>query len=242
MIISKSKNFVYIHLEKCGGTSIEFALEPYLLPTDILLGSTPNGEKLEYTFFKKYGYQNSLKKHSYSDDIKKSIPGFWDNMYKFATVRDPQKILISLYYYCETLLNKITDFGDIKDFYLNNKFPQEWKYEMPYILDYCESIIDNTKLNGFVYKIFKNQRKEVLPQITRLGEDVELFDIKDIYSNWRNILNKININNDIPLHVLNRSNKPTRHVDLNQESINLIYKHFELDYLIIPDKIKCEWK
>jgi hypothetical protein len=51
MIISKSKNFVYINLEKCGVTSIESALEPYLLPTDILLGSTAKGEKLEYSFF-----------------------------------------------------------------------------------------------------------------------------------------------------------------------------------------------
>jgi hypothetical protein len=242
MIISKSKNFVYIHLEKCGGTSIEFALEPYLLPTDILLGSTPKGEKLEYSFFKKYGYQSSLKKHSNSNEIKEFIPGFWDDMYKFATVRDPQKILISLYYYAETLINKINDFGDIKEFYLNDRFPPEWEYEMPYMLDYCRSIVDNTKLNGFVYRVFEKQRKEVLPQLLRVGEDVELFDISDIYSNWDDILKKININDDVPLKILNSSNKPTRHVDLNPESINLINKHFELDYVMMPDNIKQKWK
>ena len=39
MIISYSKNFIYLHLEKCGGTSIENAIVPFLNKNDIQVGS-----------------------------------------------------------------------------------------------------------------------------------------------------------------------------------------------------------
>jgi hypothetical protein len=40
MILSYSKKFVFIHLDKCGGTSVEFSLRPYLPKQDLVLGDS----------------------------------------------------------------------------------------------------------------------------------------------------------------------------------------------------------
>jgi hypothetical protein len=241
MIISKSKNFVYIHIEKCGGTSIEYALEPCLLPTDILLGSTPKGERLEYSFFKQYGYKDSLKKHSSAQEIKKYLNNNWDNMYKFTTVRNPKNILISLYYYSEMIIQRFIKIENIKDYYENKKFPTNWNYEMPYILDYCESVIDKTFIDGFIYKVINNKRDAVIPQTNRIDESIDLYDLNNISTSWKTILNNININKDIQLNVINKSIKPNN-VILNNESIEIIKNHYQLDYSLIPNKIKTDWK
>ena len=44
MIICHSRKYVFIHIHKTGGTSVESALEPTLHWNDLLLGSTPFGE------------------------------------------------------------------------------------------------------------------------------------------------------------------------------------------------------
>ena len=58
MILGKHKHFIFIHLEKCGGTSVENALAPYLLWDDIIMGSTHFGEQLQAFYFNYHGHQN----------------------------------------------------------------------------------------------------------------------------------------------------------------------------------------
>ena len=60
MIISPNRQFVFIHLHKCAGTSIEMALAGALGINDIVVGSTPDGERLQGFF----GDVLGLRKHA----------------------------------------------------------------------------------------------------------------------------------------------------------------------------------
>jgi len=247
MIISKSKNFIYIHLDKCGGTSIETALEPFLSWDDIIIGSTPFGEKMYLAYQEK---NNSLRKHSNYLDIKNFIGNDWNSMYKFATVRDPKKIMISLYFYVKDMVDYHIDSRSLKDitsvvyenknkkeiFFSNNKaFTDD-----PYFFYFIKSSINKTYIDGFIEYMIKTRSNSVQTQISRVDDTVDLYDIDNINNNWNNILKKLNINDNVELKQLNKSNKP-KEIYLKKETIDLIEKHFQLDYEQIPKLTNCSW-
>lgn len=247
MIISKSKKFVYIHLDKCGGTSIETALEPFLSWDDIIIGSTPFGEKIYLAYQEK---NNSLRKHSNSSDIKSFVGNDWNSMYKFATVRDPKKIMISLYFYVKDMVDYHIDsrsLKDITDVVHGNKYKKELVFlnnkaftDDPYFFYFIKSSINKTYIDGFIKYMINSRSNSVQNQISRVDDTVDLYDIDNINNNWKNILKKLNINDNVELKQLNKSNKP-KEIYLKKETIDLIEKHFALDYEQIPKLTNCNW-
>lgn len=251
MIISKSKNFIYIHIEKTGGTSIEEALTPYLNFEDIIFGGTTIGNKMENIVSKKFTWkeiqETMLWKHADANKIKEELGSKWNDMYKFATVRDPIEIMISFYFYIkrnifDLLPNKITEV------IYNKNFTNEIKVDGSIVytddlrnLYFIESIIDNTGIDGFINKMIKNNLKEVSPQLSKVDESVDLFDISSINKNWKTILNKLKIYEDVNLQVINKSNR-TKNIKLDPLTIKLIYNHFSIDYLKIPTSITANWQ
>jgi hypothetical protein len=251
MIISKSKNFIYIHIEKTGGTSIEEALTPYLDVKDIILGGTTIGNKMENLAYEKFTWEEIQKtmlwKHADANRIKKEVGSEWNNMYKFATVRDPIEIMISFYFYIkrnifDLLPNKITEVIYSKDFTNEISVSGSIVYTDDLRnLYFIESIIDNTGIDGFINKMIKNNLKEVSPQLSKVDESVDLFDISSINKNWKIILNKIKIYEDVSLQVINKSNRP-KNIKLDPFTIKLIYNHFSIDYLKISSSITANWQ
>ncbi|WP_228007449.1 sulfotransferase family 2 domain-containing protein [Cyanobium sp. LEGE 06143] len=65
MIICHSNRYIFVHIHKTGGSSIEMALEPTLQWQDILLGSTTFGEQANRHFSQRFG----ITKHSSISDI-----------------------------------------------------------------------------------------------------------------------------------------------------------------------------
>lgn len=96
MIISLNKRYVFVHIHKCAGTSIEVALGKALRHNDIVLGSTKSGEKYQDFFKRAIG----LNKHSTALEARKFLgEAMYDKFYKFAFVRHPVDRLHSLYSY-----------------------------------------------------------------------------------------------------------------------------------------------
>jgi hypothetical protein len=103
MIISQSRRFIFIHIHKAGGTSVEFGLAPYLAWNDIILGSTPLGEAINIP----YNAQYRLNKHSSIGDLERvcgaeTIVGY----YVFSVVRHPLDRLCSLYNFVGSIISR----------------------------------------------------------------------------------------------------------------------------------------
>ncbi len=97
MIISHSKKFIFVHIQKNAGTTITIYLDKYLNYQDMVIGATEFGEKIQPFFKKKY----NLQKHSHAKRIK-AVTGdeVWNNYFSFSFVRNPWDRMVSLYNYC----------------------------------------------------------------------------------------------------------------------------------------------
>ena len=96
MIISLNRRYVFVHIHKCAGTSIEVALAKSLRHNDIVLGSTKSGEKYQEFFKRTIG----LNKHSTALEARGFLgDAMYAKFFKFAFVRHPIDRLHSLYSY-----------------------------------------------------------------------------------------------------------------------------------------------
>jgi hypothetical protein len=93
-IIANSKGFIFVHLHKCGGSSVEQSYQPHSKWNDLILGSTPEGEQLQHIYRKLHG----LHKHSPALAIREVVGSeTWDRYWTVALVRHPKSIFESFY-------------------------------------------------------------------------------------------------------------------------------------------------
>jgi len=97
MIISHSKKFVFVHIQKNAGTSITKYLAKYQTYQDIVLGCTHFGNEVMPLYHKKF----NLHKHSQAKNIR-NIMGdeTWSKYFSFSFVRNPYDRMVSLYNWC----------------------------------------------------------------------------------------------------------------------------------------------
>ena len=121
MIISHKHKFIFIHVPKCAGTSITQAFLPILGEEDLVLGCTPEGERLHEENLKKGG----LVKHSTAQEIFRHVgPEIWNSYFKFTFVRNPWDLLVSRYHWSlittwddeKNIIKKIREFDDFEDY------------------------------------------------------------------------------------------------------------------------------
>lgn len=253
MIISNSKNFIFIHLEKCGGTSVESALQPHLHWQDIILGSTEFGESIQEANFQRHGTEKVKKemlwKHSTAANIQ-SVVGKekWFYYKRFSIVRNPVEIIQSLYWFSNTAVTY--HLGSIdEDFwrecFKNNSFPDTWPYREKYVQTFVASQINHSGFDGFVESILAKQNDFVKPQIKRLRTSYldknlgKVVDLSRINDEWENVLDYI----DMPFVELQQLNtsKYKESLELNPKLRRAIKRHFSIDYANIPRYTGVYW-
>ena len=114
-IINNTYGFVFVHIPKCGGTSLTFALSHLNYYRDLEIGSTTYGEELNKIFGKRYG----IWKHSQAREIRNILGQVtWSKYYTFSIVRNPYARTMSTYAYLKhhddayTFMKKFASFSE----------------------------------------------------------------------------------------------------------------------------------
>jgi hypothetical protein len=253
MIISHSKKFIFIHLEKCGGTSVETALEPLLDWQDIILGSTEFGEKVQEAYFDRYGFDKVKKemlwKHSTAKNIFNTLgKEKWQEYKRLSIVRDPIQLIHSLYWFSNAAVTY--HLGEIdEDFWRScfktRTFPNTWPYRERYVQYFVASKINHAGFNGFVSSILKKENDFVSPQTKRLRLSYldknlgRIVDLSQLNDQWENILDYL----ELPWVELNKLNdsKYKEEIEINKKLKKEIRQHFAIDYRVLPRYTGVKW-
>jgi hypothetical protein len=83
MIISNSRRFIFIHIPKCGGTTVSDFLGASLKPQDISLSMDPHGAWKP--FLEMYQSKFNLFKHSTGAEIRAAVGGGFFDRYSVLT-------------------------------------------------------------------------------------------------------------------------------------------------------------
>ena len=94
-MISLKKGFLFIHIPKTGGNSIQNILRRYSEDKFVTVSSIQDGKER----FEIRNDRYDINKHSTLNEYKKVIePKIFSGLYKFATIRNPYDRLISFYF------------------------------------------------------------------------------------------------------------------------------------------------
>jgi hypothetical protein len=94
VIISHSHRFIFVHVSKAGGTSMELALAPHLAWNDLILGTTDIGQAIKRPYEREFG----LSEHASVEEIA-AVCGseLFRGYFSFALVRHPVARAVSMY-------------------------------------------------------------------------------------------------------------------------------------------------
>ena len=106
-IISYKSQFIFVHIPKCAGTSIETEWERTGLEWgEYVVGSTRHGEVLHRIFSDLYG----LHKHNTAVELQQIVgPAQWPRFEVCAIVRQPRAIVSSHYKFAFSVFNFMTN-------------------------------------------------------------------------------------------------------------------------------------
>jgi hypothetical protein len=208
MFLSFKKKFIFFHIYKTGGTSIYKSLDRYIDKPNILLKKLAKAGNNQ--FYKEILNDILNNGHVNAIDAKDNLPPkIFKNYFKFAFVRNPWDIQVSLYYY--TLKNqKHFQHKMVKDMGSFDKYI-EWRVNNEVRLQKDFLYSNDTLLVDFVGKI------------------------ENIEEDFKIICKKLNID-DVKLLHKNKSNHKKYHSHYNDRTRKMIEEAYKEDIKIFNYK------
>lgn len=238
--ISRDKQTIFVHLHKCGGTSIELALDSQMAWDDVLLGSSKYGERMQNLYQSRFG----LYKHSSAGEIRAVVgEEFWDSCFTFSVVRHPIDRIVSFYEYLKTYY-----LGGYRGSAVKLMFYLDQINLVPEPLTKLPKLQDSFRWPGVTACLKSNSVSEFIhsencwkaygtqSQFHQLSDEqgesliVDYVSrLEDLSDNWAFICRKIGV--DMPLPHANKSKR--RYRDWRQyfslDDINLLVDRYQAD-------------
>lgn len=231
MIISLNKRFVFVHIHKCAGTSIEVALAKTLRHNDIVLGSTKSGEKYQELFKRTIG----LNKHSTALDARQFLgEALYPKFFKFAFVRHPIDRLHSLYSYALRLAHdaELTDAER-----RHQQAAGQWPDRLPFRYKAVAAALESRSFSDFALHPLTWSDAGAQPQwqslCTAQGELIVDFvgKVESIQQDFSHICEKLEVS--VPLEVRNSSEDKKTAVELSPLALNTVHERFARDFELL---------
>lgn len=186
-MISVEKNFLFVHVPKTGGNSIQNILKDY--SEDEIVNIAKNHDSVER--FEVRNNKYNIKKHSTLDGYKSVLsPEQFKKMFKFATIRNPWDRCISFYFSPSRGVKE----WNRNDFilFLNNKVKPLRHY---------------IKLESFTNKVTRKLKIPINISTGRLDQDIDfLIRFENLDEDFQIVCKKM----DIPYINLPKYNKSER--------------------------------
>lgn len=227
MIISPNRRFIFVHVHKCAGTSIETALSTQLTVNDLVIGSTAAGERNKGFFSELL----ALRKHSTAAEAHKLLGDpLWKSLFTFGFVREPVDRLFSLYSYARGLAerNPLTT-EEQQVFAETDSLPNR----APYKFKAVQSAVRAADFDAFVRSPRTWQDAGAKAQWHSLcdaeGKLLVNFvgKVEHMERDWAKVQKRLSVTVD--LGVQNKS-APLPRQDLSREAWILIRKHYQRDF------------
>ena len=202
MIICNSHRFVFVHIHKTGGTSIERALDPHLAWNDLCLGSTPVGIAINEAYKQRFG----LNKHSSAADIHEVCgPGLFDSHYVFALVRRPVERICSPYNFAAGVARRRANELGLELADLAAKAVQD-PSALPSVpglgFPATQAFLGTDGFSDFIRSDLVRQDRGFLPQIGRLTVDgvrrVDAYRLEDLPAWLPTLRDRLGVDFDMP--------------------------------------------
>lgn len=226
-IVCRSRQFIFVHLTKCGGTSVEQAFAPHARWNDLIVGSTTWGELMQPVYRRLFG----LSKHSPAREIERRVGGeMWSRYWTVALVRHPLRVYESFYGWIadeieDYMRRNSLDRGQFMDRYRNGAVSarfMRWWITKPFV--------ETSSFAEFMDVVLKDR---LLPgsMTARLSRDGALivddvFKLEEIHRFWVALETKTGLKVE-RLHA-NRSSK--REYQWDERHIAEIRSRFAVDF------------
>ena len=198
MNISLRKNFLFIHIPKTAGSSISILLKPYSISSNRTLirrfsSYLPFEENIQNAYFRQHTKGTTFNKKINSD--------VFNNLYKFAVVRNPYDHVVSYFSFI-----KKTRSGSIFKQY------KSWTFED--FISYLEKRNKQFEINQSSWIVDKNQNFLV---------DRILF-FEHLEKDFKNLTDYLNLGDDIKLPHFNKTERFNYH-DYYNDNLKLRVKN-----------------
>jgi hypothetical protein len=218
-IINNTFGFIFVHIPKCGGTSVSIALSRLAQFNDIELGGTPYGQTIDRPYRSRFG----IHKHSTAAEIRnvvgRSLWGryytLWGRYYTFGLVRNPYRRAISAYTFLKTHEKNYQFMAKFQD--LNAWVQSE---------SWGEAGPDNINL----------PQHRWLTDASRVQMIDEVFHLEDVITDLKPLLRRLRLNDYQTEHIrLCKDNPSQVRIDpdtIEDRTIDLIRSRYEADFTL----------